>query len=128
MLDFVDEPLDQMTLLVEVLVVGDSRASGSGSTDNGISASVGNGASKAIGVVTLVCENGFLRIPLMSLRRSELMLHTHGLPLTCVAAWPGPSRYQPEAARWSCSLTCWVLGQPAALRHQLARNVLERGH
>src|SRR5712664_1899471 len=59
MLDFIDEPLDQITLFVEVLVVGDSSRAGAVRRDNGLSASVCDRGSKAIGVVALVCEQVF---------------------------------------------------------------------
>ena len=59
MLDFVDEPLDQISLFVEVLVVRDSSRAGAVRRDNGLSASVCDGGSKAIGVVALVCEQVF---------------------------------------------------------------------
>jgi hypothetical protein len=59
MLDFVDEPLDQITLFVEVLVIWDSSRAGAVGRDNGLSASVCDGGSKAIGVVALVCEQVF---------------------------------------------------------------------
>ena len=59
MLDFIDEPLDQITLLVQVLVVGDSSRAGAVRRDNGLSASVCDGGSEAIGVVTFVCEQVF---------------------------------------------------------------------
>ena len=59
MLDFIDEPLNQITLLVEVLVVRDSLRTGAVRRDNGVSASVCDGGSKAIGVVALVCEQVF---------------------------------------------------------------------
>jgi len=59
MLDFVDEPLDQVTLLVEVLVVRDSLRAGAVRRDDGLSARVCNGGAKAIGVVALVSEQVF---------------------------------------------------------------------
>jgi hypothetical protein len=59
MFDFIDEPLDPITLLVEVLVVRDGSRAGSVRRDNGLSASVCDGGSKAIGVVAFVCEQVF---------------------------------------------------------------------
>jgi hypothetical protein len=59
MLDLVDEPLDQVALLVEVLVVRDGSRAGAVRRDDGLSARVFNGGSKAIGVVALVGEQVF---------------------------------------------------------------------
>jgi hypothetical protein len=59
MLDLVDEPLDQVSLLVEVLVVRDSSRAGAVRRDDDLSARVGNGGTKAIGVVALVSEQVF---------------------------------------------------------------------
>ena len=59
MLDLVHEPLDQVALLVEVLVVRDSLRAGAVRRDNGLSASLCDGGSKAIGVVALVSEQVF---------------------------------------------------------------------
>ena len=59
MLDLVDEPLNQITLPVEVLVVRDSSRAGAVRWDDGVSARVCDGGSKAIGVVALVREQVF---------------------------------------------------------------------
>ena len=59
MLDLVDEPLDQVALLVEILVVGDGSRAGAVRRDDGLSASICDGGSKAIGVVALVSEQIF---------------------------------------------------------------------
>jgi hypothetical protein len=59
MLDLVDEPLDEVALLVEVLVVRDSARAGAVRRDDGLSARVCNGDAKAIGVVALVSEQVF---------------------------------------------------------------------
>ena len=58
MLDFVNEPLDQVALFVEV-VVRDSLRAGAVRWNNCLSACVLNGGSKAIGVVALVGEQVF---------------------------------------------------------------------
>jgi hypothetical protein len=59
MVVFVDELLDQVTLLLEVLVVRDSSRAGTVRRDDGRGASVCDGGSQAIGVVALVCEQVF---------------------------------------------------------------------
>jgi hypothetical protein len=59
MLDLVNEPLDEVALFVEVLVVWDCLRAGAVRRDDGLSASVCDGGSKAIGVVALVCEQVF---------------------------------------------------------------------
>jgi hypothetical protein len=56
MLDLVDEPLDQVALLVEVLVVRDGSRAGAVRWNNSLSARVCNRGSKAIGVVALIGE------------------------------------------------------------------------
>jgi hypothetical protein len=59
MLDLVDEPLDQVALLVEVLVVRDGSRAGAIRRDDGLGARICNGGSKAVGIVTLVSEQVF---------------------------------------------------------------------
>ena len=59
MLDLVDEPLDQVSLFVEVLVIRDSLRAGTVRWNDRLSACVRNGGSKVIGVVALVGEQVF---------------------------------------------------------------------
>src|SRR5271163_4191072 len=50
MLDLVEEPLDQISLLVDVLVVRDGSRSGTGGWNHGLGTGLCNAAAKAIGV------------------------------------------------------------------------------
>jgi hypothetical protein len=59
MLDLVDESFDQVALLAEVLVLRDSSRAGAVRRDDGLSAGVCDGGSKAIGVVAFVREQVF---------------------------------------------------------------------
>jgi hypothetical protein len=56
MLDFIDEPLDQIAVPVDVRVIGDCLRARPAWRDHGFSTGIGNAGTKAIGVVTLVGE------------------------------------------------------------------------
>ena len=59
MLDFVDEPLDQIALLVEVLVVRDGLRTRAARWNDCLRADFRNRGAKAVGVKALVGEQVF---------------------------------------------------------------------
>ena len=56
MLDFVEEPLDQIAFPIDVLVVWDCLRSRAGRWDHSLGARLGNAGAKAIGVIALVSQ------------------------------------------------------------------------
>ena len=56
MLDFVDEPLDQITVLVDVLVIRNGLRSGAARWDHGLRTALRDTGAKPIGVKTHISE------------------------------------------------------------------------
>jgi hypothetical protein len=56
MLDFVDEPLDQIAILVDVLVIRNGLRSGAGRRDHGLPTAFRDMGAKTIGVKTHISE------------------------------------------------------------------------
>ena len=59
MLDFIDEPFDQIAVPVDVLVVGDCLSARAARRDHGFGARIGNVSTEAIGIIALVGEQVF---------------------------------------------------------------------
>ena len=61
MLDFIDEPFDEVAIPIDMRVIGDCFGARAAWRDHGFGTGIGNAGTKAIGVVTLVGEQALER-------------------------------------------------------------------